>query len=381
MIKNKIIVIGGNHPNTLGLIRSVGEKGCSVYLFLEPCHLTHCNLRFSKYITQQYHLREEKELLSILHRDFWEEELKPIIICGSDASVSLIDSHYDELKEKFHFFNAGIQGRINYFMDKLNMFPLAEQCGLNTIKTWHVTDLSEIPENIIFPCLIKPNNSLGGDKEDIHICQNRSELIESLREGVDYLVQEYIEKDYELDINGFAFNNGKGVLIPAVVRKIRDYSYRQSDYVVLEDNEEHKQIDYTAITQFVREIGFEGLFSVEFLIKRDRAYFLEINLRNDGCGYLYTASGANLPYLWVLFVNGLLSSESLAAAKCKTPTFLMQQADFSNVVHQQVSFVRWLKDLLRTRAFFVLNIKDPKPFLYTIWRTLLLVLHKIHLIK
>lgn len=382
MLANKIIVIGGNHPNTLGLIRSIGEKGLPVYLMLEPCStLDYCNLRFSKYITKMYLLKSEEEVLTILHTDFKNEEERPIILCGSDASVSLLDSHYDELKDCFYFFNAGEQGRINHFMDKINMFPLAAKCGLNVIKTWHIKDKTRIPDDITFPCLTKPNNSLGGDKEDIHICYNKDELETCLRDNVDYLIQEYIEKEYELDINGFAYNHGRDVVLPAAVRKIRDKSYRQSDYIVLEDISRHTQVDKNAICKFVSTIGFEGLFSIEFLCKKDRAYFLEINMRNDGVGYLYTKTGANHPYLWALYSTGNLTESIINNVRCKTPTYLMQQADFSNVLHHELSFTRWLRDLCRTRAFFVLNIRDPKPFLFTLLVNFRILLEKLHLKK
>ena len=35
---NKVIVIGGFHHNTYGLIRSLGEAGIKSYVILEPCH-------------------------------------------------------------------------------------------------------------------------------------------------------------------------------------------------------------------------------------------------------------------------------------------------------------------------------------------------------
>lgn len=377
---SKIIVIGGNHPNTLGLIRSIGENGIPITLMLEPCKtLEYCSLRFSKYIQKKYFLKAEEEILEILNRDYSAEEDKPIILCASDAAISLLDTHYNELKDRFCFFNAGVQGRINHFMNKKSMFPLAEECGLLVIKTWRVTNRNRLPSDITFPCLTKPNNSLGGDKEDIHICQNMDELESCLRDGVDYLIQEYIEKDFELDINGISLRHGEEVVIPAVCRKIRDYTSRQSDYIVLEDVLQYPQVNFDAIKSFVSAIGYEGLFSVEFLCRGNNAYFLEINMRNDGVNYLYTSTGVNTPMRWVNYCNQKL--EVVDKKNCKTPTYLMQQADFSNVLHHKISLSFWLKDLMRTRAFFVLSWRDPKPFLYTMWINFKLVLRKLHLIR
>ena len=131
----------------------------------------------------------------------------------------------------------------------------------------------------------------------------------------------------------------------------------------------------------VSSIGFEGLFSVELLCKKDKAYFLEINMRNDGVGYLYTKTGANHPYLWALYSTGNLTESIINNVRCKTPTHLMQQADFSNVLHHELSFTKWLRDLCRTRAFFVLSIRDPKPFLFTLLVNFRILLEKLHLKK
>ena len=377
---NKIIVIGGNHPNTLGLIRSIGENGIPVILLLEPCEsLEYCSLRFSRYIEKKYLLKTEDEILDILKRDFYGEQEKPVILCASDASICLLDAHYDELKDKFSFFNAGEQGLINYFMDKPNMFKKAEECGLNTIKTWHLNSSSIIPDDIKYPCFVKASNSAVDGKAGIGLCESKEELAERLQLGHEFLVQEYVEKEYELDINGISIHHGEEVFIPAVCRKIRDYEERQSDYIVLEDVKKYSHINFEAIKRLISEIGYEGLFSVELLCLGDKSYFLEINMRNDGVNYLYTSSGANLPMRWVNYCSG--NNEAIDKGFCKTPIYLMQQADFSNVIHHQISLGKWLKDLMRTRAFFVLNLRDPKPFLYTMLINFKLVLRKLHIIK
>lgn len=376
-IQHEIIVIGGNHPNTLGLIRSIGENGLLVTLMLEPCSsLEYCCLRFSKYIAKMYLLQSKEEILEILNRDFAAESEKPVILCASDSAISLLDAHYDELKERFLFFNAGEQGRINHFMDKANMLQLADECGLTTIKTWHLNSQSEIPSDITYPCFVKASNSAVDGKAGIGLCESREELAEKLQLGHEFLVQEYVEKEYELDINGISIRHGEEVMIPAVCRKIRDYEERQSDYIVLEDVQQYPHVDLESVKRLIAAIGYEGLFSVEFLCRGDKAYFLEINMRNDGVNYLYTSSGVNTPMRWVNYCSGKF--ENFDKGFCKTPLYLMQQADISNVLHHQISLTTWLKDLMRTRAFFVLNWRDPKPFLYTLWMNLRLVLRKLH---
>ena len=102
---NKVIVIGGFHHNTYGLIRSLGEAGIKSYVILEPCHPKMNWLFVSKYIIGNYILSEGENLVDYLLTTFSNEKVKPIIYCGSDTSISLLDNAYDVLKEKFFIFN------------------------------------------------------------------------------------------------------------------------------------------------------------------------------------------------------------------------------------------------------------------------------------
>lgn len=382
MQQTKVIVIGGNHHNTLGLIRSIGEKGLPVYLFLEHQEsLATCNLRFSKYITKIYHLQDEEEIITLLKHDFGDEKHKPIILCASDASVCLLDLHYDELKGKFLFFNAGKQGRVNFFMNKFNTFPLAEKCGFEIIKTWHVNRTDNIPKDIIYPCFSKASNSSIDGKNGIGISNSEEELREKLKCANELLVQEYIEKEYEIDINGFSYNHGDDVVINAVCRKIRDYTDRQSQFEILEDISLYSNLDLRPIKRVIKMIGYEGLFSVELMCKNGLFYFLEINLRSDAMNYHYTSGGYNYPFLWYLYgIERKLDKSQVNLPHLKKPLYIMQWSDFSDVIHRRISFFEWLRDLSRTRAFFVLNFKDPKPFMFVILQNVKLVLHKIHIL-
>lgn len=55
---------------------------------------------------------------------------KPIVISCCDEVAHCFDIYYDELKDYYHFFNAGENGRMTHFMDKQVQVKLAEQCGL-----------------------------------------------------------------------------------------------------------------------------------------------------------------------------------------------------------------------------------------------------------
>ena len=103
----KIIIIGINNANTLGLIRSIGISGRRPDVLLEPCNLRFCSLRFSKYIGKLHILKTTESALDVLRSEYWDECVKPVILCSSDKSVALLNEHYDELSPRFSFFNAG----------------------------------------------------------------------------------------------------------------------------------------------------------------------------------------------------------------------------------------------------------------------------------
>lgn len=359
----KVIVFGNGLHNTLGLVRSVGECGIPVTLILEPGGKVDNPVRFSRYVERIHDLATLDEGVEVLKRDYWDCPVCPVVLCGSDPSVCLLDRRYDELKEHFCIFNAKMAGRINYFMDKVNTFPLVRGKGISLIRTWRLQGGAPVPVEIPYPCLVKGNNSLTSTKADMFVCRDAQALLSKIREGVDYLIQEYIEKDYELDIVGLSTNSGKNVFIPAVVRKLRDDLHRQSVFIRLDDVNQYPDLDVKGLKEFVGELGYEGIFSIELIKSAGRYYFLEVNLRNDACGYLYTAAGINYPKLWIDYCSGNLENGKLEKISFKSPYRLMSLYDIYNVAEGKVPVWQWGHECLSADAHFVLNVRDPMPFM------------------
>lgn len=358
---NKVIVIGGFHHNTYGLIRSLGEAGIKSYVILEPCHPKVNWLFVSKYIIGNYILSEGENLVDYLLTTFSNEKVKPIIYCGSDTSISLLDNAYDVLKEKFFIFNAkNTSGRINHYMNKVFMFPLAEKCGLTTIKTWHLKKSEIDSVNLIYPILVKPNNSLGGTKADIKISYNKEQLLRNMHEGIDYILQEYIEKDYELNLLGLSLYAGKQILYPGVINKLREYPMGSSSFARIDNVLRYPFLSVDSIEQFIQLIGYEGLFSIEFIVKGNKYYFLEINMRNDGNGYMSTGAGLNLPLIWYHYCCGI-TDKSKSLSLIKPFYFMSEETDYKHISGGHLTLANWLSCLHKTNSFFILNKRDIKP--------------------
>lgn len=374
----KHIIIGSGLQNVLGLIRSLGREGCRSILILEPCALDECSARFSRYLDQVYCLKHENELIDLLLSKFGSDTERPIVYTTSDSSAALIDENYNRLKSRFITFNANAtQGGVSQYIDKSHSFPLAEECGMNVIRSWKILPNDDIPTEIPFPCLVKGNRSVETSKADMAVCYNRDELLAHRRPDISYLIQPFLKKEYELDIVCLSLDHGNHIIIPAVVRKIREELYRQSDYIRLDAVSDYPKLNLDAMRRFIRAIGYEGLCSIEFLYAQDKYFFLEINLRNDGTCYLYTAGGVNLPYLWSVYAQKRMSDVGSLQFKCKTPMSLMQIYDIYNLFARRVSFFRWVDEWVRVRACFVFSLIDPLPALHATYIHMRQVVRKI----
>ena len=123
-IENEVIVIGTNHYNTLGVIRSLGEKGIPVNLILISKRKDYVNK--SKYISNTWLVNKtDSKILEILTDNFNNEKHKPIIIPTSDFAVKVLDCNFESLKVKYILPNIDNEaGRITKLMDKMRMNKL-----------------------------------------------------------------------------------------------------------------------------------------------------------------------------------------------------------------------------------------------------------------
>ena len=115
----------------------------------------------------------------------------------------------------------------------------------------------------------------------------------------------------------------------------------------------------------MKEIGYEGLFDIEFLEDvNGKRYFMEVNFRVDGGIYKVTP-GINLPAEWCRLVNMAQKDlpEALTTRKQRF-TGMTEIQDFkSSVVHGSMNPLKWFWQFCRTDKYMLLNLRDPMPVL------------------
>lgn len=366
---NQIIVIGGIHHNTLGVIRALGERGYYVEYVNYELKGGFDYVSKSKYIKRYKSLVGIEELaVYLLKRPFFNGN--EVIISCADIVTECLNLHLDKLAERYIIPGVSCQGEILKLMDKITMISMAAKRGINAPAVW------ELPKDInkvTYPCITKCHISSHGEKSDIVIFKKKEELYSFLmtKPGQLLFAQEYIDKKDEVQFIGCSLNAGENVIIPGMSRIIRSQPNTNTGFL------EYGSIDpfYNDIVEkaklYIKDCGYSGLFSFEIMRgKDDKVWFLEINFRNDGNAWCVTRAGINLPVIWI---KACLAEDFSSEIKNPRKIIMMPELqDFKLVLQHKVSLWKWLVDWKRTDYFMEFDKNDKKPFFYAI-------LNKLHL--
>lgn len=363
MINFSVFVLGGDHYNTYGIVRSLGEKGIKTIVAIIGATEKDSFVLRSKYIVEKGAFIKADDSISFLLSKA-SHSSKNIVICCSDAAEELVLSHYEELKDLFILPVCSSIEDQKAYMSKSVITKLAEDKGIEVPRTWKAFN-RQIPNDIIFPCITKPETSTSGSKSDIVKCCNRNELesvIYDEHRCANYTIQQFIDYEKEISILGAVLHDGT-VVFSGCIDKIRTCMIGTSSFARMVDNNiigDNK----SKLEELIKRTSYRGLFSAEYLLKDARLYFLEINFRNDGNTYVATASGQNLPYI---YVQSCLTNKVLfkSNTELKFPTYFMLDIEdfFAFVFHRKGNVFEWSKNLKQADCCLVYNSLDTKPFL------------------
>lgn len=355
---HQVIVLGDSFNNTLGLIRSLGEAKVDIVLLLVANDRLFVSR--SKYLNAAnvYHVASIEECLPIISQ-LYDSAKRQYIICSNDKAAQFIDANEGDLSKRFITPMRG--GNLGCMMDKDVQCKFAEQCGILVPKSFTYNRGDEFPHSCSYPILLKPANSNLGQKSDIHICYSYDEVVHSLtKESIcsQYLVQEYIQKEYEINLIGVSTD--RGVYIPGGIKKLRHYPtiYSPCSYGIYMSCS-RLGVDIAPIERFLNEVGYRGPFSVELLHCRGNNYFMEVNFRHDGLAYTATAAGANLLRSYIYDESADVDIEE---------TYMMDLSiDYCHVKDGNIRFYSWFRDFIRTSCQLNFNWRDPMPTLCYYW--------------
>lgn len=336
-----VVVIGRNPNSILGMIRAAGEVGCTVSVIKTvkkmPKRISY--ERFSppsrsKYVTNyEFALEPDAEgLVELLKSKFVKNGCKVVILPTDDYAAEVIDTYQDELRDYFVFPNiCNTAGAIVQLMDKNDQKKLAIQAGLPVAKGWSI-QLSagkyHLPNDICFPCFVKPETAILNRKRYMAKCNNVKELKDILsfaaqQQDCFMLVEEYKSIERESCIVGFS--NGQNVVAPAKIDTIR-FGYGSHKGVTaigkvtsrLQNEELFKKAE-----KLVCSMNFIGLFDIDLYECEGIVFFNELNVRQGASGYAITRAGVNLP---AMLINTLVNKHYCLPES----TFDIRELTFAN---------------------------------------------------
>lgn len=363
-MKNKVIIIGNDHVNTLGVIRTFGENGIYTYLIIVSSS-NNISVNKSKYIKKTWRCNSEEEAMLTLLSEFGDEDYKPIIITTTDGVALVLDENYDKLKNKFIISSINdCSKKISKYMDKYKQFKLASDNGVNVAKT-NIVDLNE---KIIYnyPCILKPIISAKGKKDDIKICNSEEELNKACQElkKLNYdkvLSQELLSYDYEIDIAGFAYNGN--VCIPGYIKKERIWPAKRGSttYGMVNNINDISQI-VDDLKKILKKINYNGVFDIDVFIMKDysktKNYYLnEINFRNGALSYAY--GKAYICYYW--YLSNMKEEYIPSPSITESYYFIDDQADLHNIIDRVITYHKYRLDKKNSNILLEYNQLDLKP--------------------
>ncbi|MFZ6027753.1 MAG: carbamoyl-phosphate synthase large subunit [Chloroflexota bacterium] len=162
-------------------------------------------------------------------------------------------------------------------------------------------EAEQIARKLGYPVLVRPSFVLGGRAmaivyDEAHLEGFIQEAIEAAP-GQPLLVDRYLEDAYEIDVDALA--DGERVVIGAVMQHIEEAGVHSGDAACVLPPYKVSQYHINTLREYTEKIGLalnvRGLMNVQYAIKDDIVYVLEVNPRaSRTVPYASKATGLNL---------------------------------------------------------------------------------------
>lgn len=361
-IENKVIVWSIDDFNTLGLMRELGNAELDMLFLIKG----HAGLAASsKYCKEYIETDSIEDGYNYLLKNYKDQAFKPIIILAGDDVVTYVDQHREALENHFILPLTTQKGYIEKYIDKNTMTTLADEIGMLCPKSVFITKETDI-NGVQYPCIIKPSHQKPGHYNEFKfkICKNAKALRKTLRfvrPDSEFILQEYIQKENDLLVYGGRMWDGKTVIAGAFVRdRLTDGGSSSHGYFI---PELPCGAEASQIAEFLERIDYHGLFSVEYGLLDNKAYFFEVNLRNDGTSHYFYQAGANIPLAYVYSSAGLDYSHIPTKVVGKK-WYIDEIYDVENVLTCKISRKQWKREMKEAVLLKYYDKDDMAPYEY-----------------
>lgn len=372
---SRVLVIGGDHENTLASVRALGLAGIDFDLLIHSGKSCGKSSVFaSKYAPVPIYAEGSYDSI---HKAIkaWLGDSNPadcLLMPSSDLSALVIDERFRSLGVKTSGF-LGDEWQICDLMDKHAQSQWAAARGIPVAKGVEIDLAASGPHSpLALPVIIKPAVSAEGQKSDIRICRNPAEYADAVSafSNAGYkrvLVQELIGYEYEVTCVGLIRLDGslawrayaKEVVYPEGRGSIAS-GRLETDPSVL-------QVIHRVLSTLAEE-GYRGLCDIEFFKTPDRVLLNEINFRQSGIVAFTFYEGLYLPSIWAKECLGL-PNEFVCEYPKKSYRVIYETSYFRYMRDTGTSAFEWIKALSEAGGKNLIFTGDNGPLRVFIWNT------------
>ncbi len=284
-------IIMNNNPETVSTDFSISDK-----LYFEPLTLE-----------------------DVMHVIELEEPIGVIVQFGGQTAINLAAG----LKARgVNILGTSLEA-IDRAEDRNKFEHLLEELGLDRPKGQTVTKKDQtidVAKAIGFPVLVRPSYVIGGSQ--MEIVHDEEELtnylgkIAEINPDKPLLIDEYIT-GIEVDVD--AISDGTTTFVPGIMEHIERSGVHSGDSIAVYPPQRLSELVKVkclkATNQIARELGVVGLVNIQFIIRKDDLYVIEVNPRaSRTVPFLSKVTGVTMANIATKAILG----ETLAAGGFKT---------------------------------------------------------------
>ena len=195
----------------------------------------------------------------------------------------------------------------------------------------HMTEAEEFAEKEGYPILVRPSYVLSGSA--MRVCYNRLQLLDFIKKAAvlspEYpvTISKYIENAKELEFDAVA-QNGE-LIVYGISEHVENAGVHSGDATIVYPSQRvyaSTEFQLRRISKKIaRELNITGPFNIQFLVKDNHPYVIEVNLRASRTfPFLSKAMNVNFPEVVVQSFFGLAKKHLFAYPKSvlvKSPQF------------------------------------------------------------
>lgn len=381
MGNKRVVVVGRNYCNILTMVRALGEAGHSVDVLRlfkkKPRKLNLLgNMKpeaHSKYV-RSFNVcvvnGEIEKAVEAMLRLVSDEKI--VLIPVDDYSAYIVDDYLESLEPKYILPNINCsQGKINGLMNKHMQKKLAKEFGLPVLNSSLLEtkdDKFDIPEEIEYPCFVKPNVSMNSTKNMMMKCDNKEELHNFLEkyehiEKCQMLVEKFVHIKNEYSILGCSF--GDRSISPCIFKVLKAGHKERKGVTLLGEIIDGSKFESIVkkCNDFVVSLRYTGLFDIDLIeTENGEMFFIELNFRAGASTYAFNQVGVNLAKIYIDGLNKI-DLENISVNKYGK-YFLSEKILLEEFARSDISYKNARKMLKNADLYLMKSEEDFKPYGY-----------------